>query len=89
MNDNNRPIPIMTIYRIHGNPLKFEIELTAAKEMGLKGDIEQSLSRSAMAIEANGTLYIIPYSNIEHVECTPTPETLPIFIMRNAKLLSD
>ena len=79
----------MTIYRIHGEPLKFEIEITAAKEMGLSGDIEQALSRSAMAIEANGILYVVPYSNIEHIECIPSPEVLPIHIMRNAKLLSD
>ena len=85
MNEINKPT--ITIYRIHGEPLKFEVELTAAKEMGLSGDIERALSRTAMAIEANGTLYIIPYSNIQHIECTPTPETLPIFIMRNAKLL--
>jgi len=78
----------LTIYRIHGEPLKFELEITAAKEMGLSGDIEEALSRSAIAIEANGTLYVVPYSNIQHIECTPTPETLPIFIMRNAKLLS-
>ena len=87
MNDNNRPV--LTIYRIHGEPLKFELEITAAKEIGLRGDIEEALSRSAIAIEANGTLYVGPYSNIQHIECTPTPETLPIFIMRNAKLLSD
>ena len=87
MSENNKPT--ITIHRIHGEPLKFEVELTAAKEMGLSGDIEQSLSREAMAIEANGTLYIVPYSNIKHIECTPTPEVLPIFIMRNARLLSD
>ncbi len=87
MNEINKPT--ITIYRIHGEPLKFEVELTAAKEMGMSEDIEQALSRSAMAIEADGTLYVVPYSNIEHIECTPTPEILPIFIMRNAKLLSD
>ena len=87
MNDNNRPV--LTIYRIHGEPLKFEIVLTAAKEMGLTEDIEKALSRSAMAIEANGTLYIVPYSNIQHIECTPSPEVLPIHIIRNAKLISD
>ena len=81
--------PTMTIYRIHGEPLTFEIQLTAAKEMGLSSDIEQGLSRSALAIEADGTLFVIPFSNIEHVEYTPTPEVLPIFIMRNAKLISD
>ena len=87
MNDKNKPI--ITIYRIHGEPLKFEVEITVAKQLGLSADLEQSLSREAMAIEADGTLYVIPYSNIAHVECTPAPETLPIFIMRNAKLLSD
>jgi hypothetical protein len=87
MDDNNKPT--MTIYRIHGEPLTFEIQMTAAKEMGLSGDIEQGLSRAALAIEANGTLYVIPYSNIEHIEFTPAPEILPIFIMRNARLLSD
>ena len=86
MDDNNKPT--MTIYRIHGEPLTFEIQMTAAKEMGLSGDIEEALSRSAIAIEANGTLYVVPYSNIQHIECTPTPETLPIYIMRNAKLQS-
>ena len=87
MNDKNKPT--ITIHRIHGDPLKFEVELTAAKELGLSGDIEQSLSREAMAIEAEGTLYIIPYSNINYIEATPAPEILPIFIMRNAKLISD
>ena len=87
MDDDNKPT--MTVYRIHGEPLTFEIQLTAAKEMGLSGDIEQGLSRSALAIEADGTLYVIPYSNIEHVEFTPAPDILPIFIMRNARLLSE
>jgi hypothetical protein len=87
MDDDNKPT--MTVYRIHGEPLTFEIQLTAAKEMGLSGDIEQGLSRSALAIESDGTLYVIPYSNIEHVEFTPAPEILPIFIMRNARLLSE
>ena len=87
MDDDNKPT--MTVYRIHGEPLIFEIQLTAAKEMGLSSDIEQGLSRSALAIEADGTLFVIPFSNIEHVEYNPAPETLPIFIMRNAKLLTE
>ena len=85
MTENN-PV-IVTVYRIHGEPLKFEVELSEAKAMGLSEDIERALSRSALAIEANGSLYIIPYSNIQHLECTPAPEILPLNMIRNAKLV--
>ncbi len=87
MSENNRVV--ITVYRVHGEQLKFDVELTEAKTMGLSEDIEQALSRTALAIEANGTLYIIPYSNIQHLECTPAPEVLPINMIRNAKLISN
>jgi len=87
MIENNRVA--ITVYRVHGEPLKFEVELTEAKVMGLSEDIERSLSRTALAVEANGTLYIIPYSNIQHLECTPAPEVLPLNMIRNAKLISN
>ncbi len=87
MSENSRAA--ITVYRIHGEPLKFEVEWTEAKTMGLGEDIEQALSRTALAIEANGTLYIIPYSNIQHLECTPAPEILPLNMIRNAKLISN
>lgn len=77
----------LTIYLIHGDPLKFEIELTEAKELGLGTDLEQALTRNAMAIEAEGKLYFIPYSNVQYIECTPVPDVLPITIIRNAKHL--
>ena len=77
----------LTIYRIHGEPLKFEVELTQAKKIGLSGDIEQSLSRSAIAIEADGKLYMVPYNNIQHIECDPAPESLPISMIRGARQL--
>ena len=80
---------LITIHRIHGDPLKFEVELTEAKSMGLSEDIERALSRSALAIEANNTLYIIPYSNIQHLECTPSPEVLPMNMIKNAKLVTE
>ncbi len=87
MSENNRAA--ITVYRIHGEPLKFEVEWTEAKTMGLSEDIEQALSRSALAIEASGTLYIVPYSNIQHIECIPSPEILPLNMIRNAKLISN
>lgn len=85
MSENNHIV--ITIYRIHGEPLTFEVELTEAKTMGLSEDIERALSRSALAIEADGKLYIVPYSNIEHLEVDPAPEVLPMNMIKNAKLV--
>ena len=77
----------VTVHLVHGEPVKFEVRLTAAKEMNLSEDIEQSLVRNAMAVELNKKLLIIPYSNIKYVECDPAPSTLPLKIIRGAKLL--
>jgi hypothetical protein len=80
----NRKVTLV-IYLVHGEPLKFEVELTQAKEFGLGKDIEQGLSRNAMAIEAEGKLYLIPYSNIRYVECSPIQDVLPQNMIRDAK----
>jgi hypothetical protein len=85
MEENNKII--ITVHLIHGNPLKFEVVLTEVKELGLGSDIDQALSRNAMAIEAEGKLYFIPYSNVQYIECSPVPDGLPLNMIRNAKRL--
>ena len=77
----------LTIYLIHGDPLKFEIELSEAKEFGLGKDIEQALTRNALAIESEGKLFFIPYSNVQYIVCTPVQDVLPQNLIRNAKQL--
>jgi len=87
MNDND--LITVTIHLIHGDPVKFEVRLTEAKEFGLGDDIEKALTRTSMAVELDGKLIVIPYSNIQYVECDPAPAVLPLTIIRGAKLLSD
>jgi protoporphyrinogen oxidase len=77
----------LTIHLIHGDPMKFEVEMTEVKKLGLSDDIEQALNRNAMAIEAEGKLYMIPYSNVQYIESDPSPDDLPIYIIRDAKRL--
>jgi hypothetical protein len=77
----------VTIHLIHGNPIKFEVSLSAAKESSLSDDIERSLLRNAIAVELDKKLMLIPYSNIKYVECDPVPSVLPQNIIRGAKLL--
>ena len=82
-----RNLLIVTIHLIHGDPIKFEVSLTEAKECSLSDDIERSLIRHALAVELGKKLVLIPYSNIKYVECEPAPNVLPQNIIRGAKLL--
>jgi len=75
----------ITIHLVHGEPLKFSLELTEAKKMGVSEDIERALQRNSMAIEADNKLRIIPYSNVKYVEIDPAPTGLPITIIQGAK----
>ena len=86
MNDND--LYTITIHLIHGDPIKFEVRLSEAKEFGLGDDIEKSLTRISMAVELDGKLFVIPYSNIKYLECDPAPSVLPLTIIHGAKLLS-
>lgn len=87
MTDNNRVT--ITVYLVHGAPLKFSLEPSEAKKMGASEDLERALQRNGMAIEADNKLRIIPYSNIKYVEIDPAPPGLPFTIIQGAKQLSD
>jgi hypothetical protein len=81
---NNKQV-IITVHLVHGEPLKFSLEPSAAKKLGVSEDIERALQRNALAIEADNELLIIPYSNIKYVEIDPAPENLPFTIIQDAK----
>ncbi|MBF8270299.1 MAG: hypothetical protein HW386_2008 [Gammaproteobacteria bacterium] len=78
---------VVTIHLIHGNPIKFEVALSASKEFGLSDDIERSLLRNAMAVELDKKLLLIPYNNIKYIESDPAPPVLPQNIIRGARSL--
>lgn len=84
---SSKDLLTVTVHLVHGEPVKFEVRLTEAKEFGLGEDIEKSLNRNAMAVELDKKLIIIPYSNIKYVECDPTPDVLPLNMIRGARRL--
>ena len=79
---------VITVYLVHGEPLKFALEPTEAKKLGMSEDLERALQRTGMAIEIDGKLMIVPYSNIKYVEIDPAPSGLPITIIQGAKYLT-
>jgi hypothetical protein len=81
---NNNQV-IITVHLVHGEPLKFSLEPSEAKKLGVSEDLERALERNSMAIEADNKLQIIPYSNIKYVEIDPAPPGLPFTIIQGAK----
>ena len=74
----------VTVYLIHGEPIKFKASLTKAEKMDKGKDIGEGLSRTSMGVEIEGKLLIIPYSNIKYLEIDPSPPKLPLFITQRA-----
>ena len=85
MGDND--LLTVTIHLVHGESIKFEVNLSAAKEYSLGDDIEHALLRNAMAIELDNKLIMVPYNNIKYVECDPAPSVLPLNMIRGARRL--
>ncbi len=85
MSDNNEII--VTVHMIHGEDLKFTVEPSEAKQVGMSDDIENALHRTSLAIEVENKLLVIPYSNIEYIEVDPAPASLPLSIVHGDKIL--
>ena len=76
------------IHLIHGEPIKFKVTPTKAEMMTKGQDIGTALTRVSMALEIDGKLLIIPYSNIKYIEAEPAPPDLPLFITQHAKSIN-
>ena len=74
----------VTVYLIHGEPIRFKATLTAAEMLNKGEDIGDALDRTSMCLELDGKLVIIPYSNIKYVEVDPSPPNLPIYVTQRA-----
>jgi len=75
----------VTIHLVHGDPIRFHVQLPEWRHMGLGGDIEKAQLRNMLAIELDGKLVMIPLSNIRSIEINPAPPELPKYIFRGAK----
>jgi hypothetical protein len=75
----------VTIYFVEGEPLRFTVLPDEAKLLGLSDDVQQAMQRTAMAVEIDNSLKIIPYSNIKYIEIDPAPSGLPITVIKGAK----
>jgi hypothetical protein len=77
----------VTISLVHGDRIRFRVELPEWRMLGLGGDIEKVQERNAVAVELDGRLVLIPYSNIRTIEVDPAPPELPKYLLKGAKAI--
>ena len=76
----------MTISYTDGTVQRFEY-YRAEDLVNLVGLIEDILNSNQLAIEADGTMLIIPMQNIKTIEVSPSPEKMPRYVIRNTRLI--
>jgi hypothetical protein len=75
----------VTIYLVHGERIRFRVELPEWRLLGLGGDIEKAQSRNMFGVELDGKLVLIPHTNIRSIEIDPVPPELPKYMLKGAK----
>lgn len=50
--------------------------------------VRKAIDADKLALEMNGSLFVIPMRNVKYVQVTPAPEALPGGVIRGATMVS-
>jgi hypothetical protein len=64
----------MTLNLIHGDPIRFCVDVDKVRKRNLASNIEAAMSSSYLGVVLNGKLSLVPTSNLESVELEPIEE---------------
>lgn len=79
----------VTFQFIDGTSLSVAFPEQAREDSTSKmANLKKALEAERIPIEIGGKLLLIPMRNVKYVEITPTPEMLPIEIIRDAQVIS-
>ena len=49
--------------------------------------VKKALEQDKIAVEADGSLIVIPVRNIKYIQIVPPPDALPAGVLRNAQIV--
>ena len=61
----------MTLNLIHGDPIRFCVDVDKVRRRNLASNIEAAMSSSYLGVVLSGKLSLVPTSNLESVELEP------------------
>ena len=78
----------ITIFFVDGTKLKVAFPVQKPNAMAALLGIEAILKERQIIVEAEGTLMIIPFTNIKYIQAYPAPEKLPATTIEGATVTS-
>jgi hypothetical protein len=73
------------IYFMDGTNLVIDYPRQAGNDPGtIATNVRKALDADKLVVEVDGSLLVIPMTNIKYVAITPLPDALPSNVLRNA-----
>jgi hypothetical protein len=76
----------LVIHYLDGTSETFTFPKQAKDHYDLMGKLNDAMKADRLTIEADGHLHIIPLSAIKRLQFSPTPESLPGEVIKQASL---
>jgi hypothetical protein len=67
--------------------LSFPVQVKNSTAAVMEG-AKRILEGDKLTIEANGKLFVVPWSSVQHIELTPIPAALPFGTIKNARVVT-
>jgi len=81
---NNERVGV--IHFLDGTSLTFQFPPQASPAAEVGTALERALASRSVAVEMEGSLFIIPVTSIKSIQITPAPDPLPDTVIRSATL---
>ena len=78
----------LTIHYSNGTKIEFTLPVQIRNSTAAVMEaVKRIMESDKLVIEAEGRLFVIPWSSVEHIELTPLPAALPFGALKNAKVV--
>ena len=76
----------ITIHFNDGSKLSASFPQQSGDPSTLASKVHKAIAASSIALECEGTLTVVPMTNVKYVEVHPAPEKLPDSVIAGARL---
>jgi hypothetical protein len=77
----------MTVHFIDGSKMSFSFPKQIKHEEVAGGRLERIMDKTALVVEADGALMVIPFTSIKYLQLDTAPQKLPDYVVKEATVL--
>jgi hypothetical protein len=76
----------MTVHFTDGSKMNLSFPKQVKSDETVSVRLEKILDRSALLVEADGALLVLPFSNVKYLQVYPSPPKLPDYVIKDASV---